>query len=71
MDISRQVSSAALVDVSAGYCQGALAVESVIIITKMRKHNRSVMVVEYRTPCAIPPRNIYSRHIVFMQFPYL
>jgi hypothetical protein len=43
-DISLLVTATALVD------------ESGIIISQMRKHNRSVMVAVYGTPCAIPPR---------------
>jgi hypothetical protein len=35
-----------------------------IIKTQKRKHNTSVVVAVYRTPCAIPPRNSNSRSIV-------
>jgi hypothetical protein len=42
--------------VSAGYCQRSLVAESVIIIRpQVGRHNRSVMVVMYGAPCAIPP----------------
>jgi hypothetical protein len=56
MDIFRQVSPALLLDISAGYCQRSLMGKSRMIITQMGKHDRSVTVAEYRTPCAIPPR---------------
>jgi hypothetical protein len=55
MDISHQVSLALLPGVSAGYYQRALVDESGMIRTQ-EKHNRSVMVAVYGTPCAIPPR---------------
>jgi hypothetical protein len=41
--------------VSAGYCQRALVDEPGIIRTHMGKHNRSVMVAVYGTPCATLP----------------
>jgi hypothetical protein len=55
--ISRQVSPASLLGVSAGYYQRALVDESGRIRTQMGKHNRSVMVSVYGTLCAIPPVN--------------
>jgi hypothetical protein len=39
--------------VSAGYCQRAVVGESGMIITQMRKHNRSVMVAVYGMPYAV------------------
>jgi hypothetical protein len=41
--------------VSSGYCQRALVDEPGIIRTQMGKHNRSVMVAVYGTPCATLP----------------
>jgi hypothetical protein len=38
----------------------ALVDELGIIITQIRKHNRSIMAAVYGTPCAIPPRNSNS-----------
>jgi hypothetical protein len=49
-------SPASLLDVSAGYCQKALIGESGMIRAQMGKHNRSVMVAVYGTPCATRPR---------------
>jgi hypothetical protein len=54
-DISRQVSPASLLGVSAGYHQRALVCEPGMIRTQMGKRNRVVMVTVYGTPCAIPP----------------
>jgi hypothetical protein len=55
MCISRQVSPALILGVSAGYCQRALVDGTGMIRTQMGKHNRSVMVAVYGTPCVIPP----------------
>jgi hypothetical protein len=55
-EISRQVFPDLSLGVSACYCQRSLVDESVIIIrTQVGRHNRSVMVVMYGAPCAIPP----------------
>jgi hypothetical protein len=54
MDICRQISPASLICVCAGYCQRALEDESAVIRTHIRKHNKSVMVAVYGTPCAVP-----------------
>jgi hypothetical protein len=34
--------------------------ESGMIVTQVGKHNRSVMVAVYGTPCVIPPRKIVT-----------
>jgi hypothetical protein len=57
VDISRQIYPTSQLGVSAGYCQTAVVDESWMIRAQMGKHNRSVIVAVYRTPCAIPPRN--------------
>jgi hypothetical protein len=51
-----QVSLDLLIGASASYCQGALVGVSEMIRTHMGKHNRSVMVAVYGTPCAVPSR---------------
>jgi hypothetical protein len=56
--ISHQVSPALLPDVCAGYCQGALVDESLMIRTQMGMHSRPRMVTVLGTSCAIPPHNI-------------
>jgi hypothetical protein len=53
-DNSRQVSVASLLDASAGYCQRTLVGEPGRIRIQMGKHNRSVMIAGYGTPCVIP-----------------
>jgi hypothetical protein len=55
--ISRQVSPASLLGVSAGYCQRAVVDESGMIRTQLETHSRSEMVTVLGTPCMIPPRN--------------
>jgi hypothetical protein len=47
---------ASLLGVSAGYCQTALVGKSRIMRNLMVKHNSSVMVAVYATPCSILPR---------------
>jgi hypothetical protein len=54
MDIYCQVNAASLLGVSTGYSQRALVHESGKIRTQMVKHNSSVMVAVYGSPCAIP-----------------
>jgi hypothetical protein len=54
--ISCQVSPTSLSDVSAGTAR-ALVYESGTIRTQKGKHNGSVMVALYGTPCATPPVN--------------
>jgi hypothetical protein len=45
-----------LLGISARYCQIAVVDKSVMIRTKMGKHNKLVMVAVHGTPCVIPPR---------------
>jgi hypothetical protein len=59
-------SPAPLLDVCAGYNQRGLLGESGMIRTQMGKHNRSVMVAVYGTPCVIPPGNSNSEQILFL-----
>jgi hypothetical protein len=49
--ISRQVSLASLLDVSASNCQRALVDESGVIRTQMGMHNRSKIVTVQGSPC--------------------
>jgi hypothetical protein len=49
--------------VSAGYDQKALVDKSGMIRTQEGTHNRSEMVAVYGEPCAIPPRNSYSKSV--------
>jgi hypothetical protein len=56
-DISRQISAASHIGVSAGYCQRALVDESGMIITQMGTHNRSEIVAVHGTAYVIPPHN--------------
>jgi hypothetical protein len=56
MHISCQVYPTSLLGVSTCYCQRALLDESVMIRTQIGKHNISVIVAVYGTPCAIPRR---------------
>jgi hypothetical protein len=51
---------ASLLGVPAGYCHRAPVGESEMIITQIGKHNRSVMVVVYGTPCAVLPQKSNS-----------
>jgi hypothetical protein len=55
--ISRQVSSASLLNISGGNYQRALVDDSGMIITQMGKHNRSEIVAVQWTLCTIPPCN--------------
>jgi hypothetical protein len=67
LDICHDVSPALLIGEYDVYCQKALVGESGMIKTQMWKHNRSVIVAVYGTPCAIPSR----KSNVNMQFVFV
>jgi hypothetical protein len=53
MDISCTLPPASLLGVSAGYCYRSLLGDSGMIRTQIGKHDTSVMIAVYGTPCAI------------------
>jgi hypothetical protein len=62
VDISLKVSTVPLLPDLADYCQRAAMDESGMNRARMGKHNRSVIVAVYGTPCGIPPRNNNSNN---------